>query len=110
MSESFIITAVPSEKSYNTTFAFEYYSDGEAHSGLVRLYYALFVVPENGTVMLIVACVILGLMVLLCICCCVCIMRKRAHKNALPPAGGAHELIEADFSSAKPGDETAHDG
>ena len=48
MSESFIITTIPSEKSYNTSFEFEYYSDGEAHPPIVRLYNALFVVPENG--------------------------------------------------------------
>ena len=28
MGESFIITAIPNENSYNTTFEFEYYSDG----------------------------------------------------------------------------------
>ena len=79
MSESFIITAIPSEKSYNTTFGFEYYSDGEALPSYLILYNALFVVPENGPTMLIAAYAALGLLLVLLICCCVCCIRKRKH-------------------------------
>ena len=62
--------------------------------------------------MLIVACSIVGLLLLLCICCCVCCCRKMLHKS-VKEAGGAHELIEADYSNSKnldDADQTAHEG
>ena len=60
--------------------------------------------------MMIIACVILGLLLLCCICCCVCICRKMRHKSAQPDNG--HELIDdQDYSNKKEdADLTAHEG
>ena len=112
MGESFIITAIPNENSYNTTFEFEYYSDGEAHPAIVRFYNAMFVVPENGPTMLIVAIVILSLIMIACCCFSLMFIRKRLHKDAMPNEG-KHELVENDFSNSKnmdDADQTGHEG
>lgn len=87
MGETFIITAIPTENSYNTTFEFEYYSDGEALPGLIRFYNALFVVPENGQTFLIAAIVLIGLLLICIICGCVMCIKKRLHSASMPKKG-----------------------
>ena len=69
-SSNLIVTMIPKEDSYNTTYSFEYWTDATNTYPWYELYYfQWFVKPKNGYKMMMVAGACAALFILILLCC-----------------------------------------
>jgi hypothetical protein len=72
---NYIVTAIPEYNSYNTSFSFEYSTDGTEYPWYELYYYQWFLKHPNGMVMLYIAGAIAACLVCLFCCCFVACIR-----------------------------------
>lgn len=91
---NFIITAIPDFNSYNTSFSFEYSTDGTPYPWYELYYYQWFVKHPQGMTMLYIAGAIAICIVLIFLCClCVCIKKCCCRKKNQVEIFGNTELV-----------------
>jgi len=78
---NYIITTVPQYNSYNTSFTFEYYTDGAEYPWYELYYYQFFTKNPNGEKMLYIAYACAGMFVCLFCCCFGCCVHRCCCKS-----------------------------
>lgn len=105
-SYNYIITAIPEYNSYNTSFSFEYSTDGTPYPWYELYYYQWFVKHPQGMTMLYVAGGLAIAIVLIFLCClCVCIRKCCCRKKNQVLIFGNTELTKSNINKHK-GDPT----
>ena len=73
---NYIVVAIPKKNSYNTSFTFQYHTDGVAFPWYEILYNDFVVKSPNGDQMLIIAYVMGAILVCVLVCCLYCCARS----------------------------------
>lgn len=102
---NYIVTAVPKYNNYNTSFSFEYSTDGVEYPWYELFYYQWFLKHPNGMTMLYIAGALAVLLVCLLMCCIYVGIRKCCckKKTKVDPFGANLELTASNYLRNKDG-------
>lgn len=98
---NYIITAIPKYNNYNTTFSFEYNTDGTEYPFFEWAYYQWFQKHPNGNLMLYIGAGLAGFLLLILICCvCFCVRKCLRKKSQIDPFKNT-ELTTSNYAKNK---------
>ena len=104
---NYVITTVPRYNSYNTSFTFEYYTDGVEYEWYELYYFQFFVKNPNGEKMLYIAIACAAMFVCVYCCCFGCCIYRCCCKKTKVGDFSSNELTASGYEKNKDGNKSS---